>query len=372
MSLMAYYVDGELQTSTTSSDSLSKTENKNAVNSDTFLTLLVAEMQNQDPLEPTSNTEWVSQYATFTQVEQMGEMSDSMDMLRANNLVGKEVIMQVTSVSTGETSYVRGPVDYITIEEGKPLLNIGGSSYSLDDLDTVASDEYFECYDFYTEFTGMMDALPDVNQLDKSYKTAMGELYDMYSEMTDSQKDYMQKYAPAYLTNYETYIKKMEELGITYGGDKKEPATLDSILEAFNTKMDALMTQLSGLSSSVTTISTNTASAASGTGSSSAGGTTDATQGTDKTADGTEGTDNADSTAGATGSTDSGESTDSTDSAGSTDGGESTDSAGNTESTDNAAEETGNATGETETTTEAGNDDSEVSDDTLDKLTEDI
>ena len=357
MSLMAYYVDGELQTSTTSSDSLSKTENKNAVNSDTFLTLLVAEMQNQDPLEPTSNTEWVSQYATFTQVEQMGEMSDSMDMLRANSLVGKEVIMKVTSVSTGETSYVRGPVDYITIEEGKPLLNIGGSSYSLDDLDTVASDEYFDCYDFYTEFTGMMDALPDVNQLDKSYKTAVGELYDMYSEMTENQKEYMQKYAAAYLTNYETYIKKMEELGIVYGADKKEPATLDSILEAFNTKMEALMTQLSGLSTSVTTISNNTSS------SSSSSGTTDPAD-VENSGTKTDGTENAGNVENAD-NADNAENAENADNA--TDSSEGTDTAG---SEDNTAEETAGAA--EETTTEAGNDDSEVSDDTLDKLTEDI
>lgn len=66
--------DGKLQTHTASGDSLKKNaKNKNAVDSDMFLTLLVAEMQNQDPLEPTSNTEWVSQYATFTQVQKMAK-----------------------------------------------------------------------------------------------------------------------------------------------------------------------------------------------------------------------------------------------------------------------------------------------------------
>ena len=113
MSLIAPYVDGKLQTSTTSSESLKNSSNKSTVDSDTFLTLLVAEMQNQDPLEPTSNTEWVSQYATFTQVEQMTEMGESMDMLRANSMIGKEVVMKVTS----ETSYMRGVVDYVTVEE---------------------------------------------------------------------------------------------------------------------------------------------------------------------------------------------------------------------------------------------------------------
>lgn len=351
MSLMAYYVDGELQTSNTSSDSLSKSNSdKNAVNSDTFLTLLVAEMQNQDPLEPTSNTEWVSQYATFTQVEQMGEMADSMDVLRANSLVGKEVIMKVTSVSTGETSYVRGVVDYITMEEGKPLLNIGGSSYSLDDLDTVASDDYFDCYDFYTKFTGMMDALPSVNQIDKSYKTTMGEIFDLYDNMTDKQKAYMQQYAPTYLTNYESYIKKMEDLGITFTSKKEDETTLDTLLDSFNTKMEELMKQISGISTSISSSSTS----GSGSSSGDTSNTTDNTAGT---------TGNTDSTAGTTGNADSaaGGSEGTTDGTGETDN-------DTTENNENAAEEAGTTT----PSTEAGNEDSDISDDTLDKITEDI
>ena len=39
------------------------------VNSDTFLSLLVAEMTNQDPMEPTSNTEFVTQMAQFTSLQ---------------------------------------------------------------------------------------------------------------------------------------------------------------------------------------------------------------------------------------------------------------------------------------------------------------
>ena len=39
-----------------------------------FLSLLVAQMKHQDPLEPTSNTEWISQYATFSSLEAMQNM----------------------------------------------------------------------------------------------------------------------------------------------------------------------------------------------------------------------------------------------------------------------------------------------------------
>ena len=97
MSIMAPVgEDGKLQTHTTSGDSLTqKAKNKNTVDSDMFLTLLVAEMQNQDPLEPTSNTEWVSQYATFTQVQKMSEMAESVDMLRRMTELAASTIVRV-------------------------------------------------------------------------------------------------------------------------------------------------------------------------------------------------------------------------------------------------------------------------------------
>lgn len=290
MSLVAPIVDGQLQTSTISSDSLAGAKNKSSVDSDTFLTLLVAEMQNQDPLEPTSNTEWVSQYATFTQVEQMTEMGESMDLLRANSMIGKEVVMKVTSESTGETNYVRGVVDYVTVEDGEALLVIDESKYSIDDLDSVASEEYFTAYDLYTEFVGMIDALPSLNLLDKSYENTVGKVYEHYNGLDEYQKNYIDKYAAGYVSSYEAYIKKMEQLGITFGeteAEEEKVTTLDDVLDAFNKKMEALMTQITALNSNIQNNASG--SQTSGTGNT---GSTDTVTGT------TDGASGADSAAG--------------------------------------------------------------------------
>lgn len=423
---MATYVDGALQTSTTSSDSLAGSSNKNSVvDSDTFLTLLVAEMQNQDPLEPTSNTEWVSQYATFTQVEQMSEMSDSMDLMRANSLVGKEVIMKVTSVSTGETNYVRGTVDYVTVESGEAYLVIDEQKYSMADLDTVASDEYFTAYDLYTEFTGMIDALPTLNAIDKSYENTVGKIYDLYNNLTEYQKNYIDKYASGYVSSYEAYIDKMKQIGITYGETTEETieevSTLDDVLDAFNEKMDALMSQISTLGNS---IQSNVAGKLTSSGSSSetvgptqtsgesvagstideiqsngeikAGETTDETQPSggvqaDSATDGTqpsdgieagETTDGALSNGGTeageatdetqpSGGTETGETTDKTQPSGGTEAGETTDEtqssdgteAGGASDTVQAAEQTGSS--------ETGSSEDDATDDMLDQLTQD-
>jgi flagellar basal-body rod modification protein FlgD len=44
--------------------------NKATLDYDTFLTLLVEQMKNQDPTEPMDSTEQIAQLATFSQVEQ--------------------------------------------------------------------------------------------------------------------------------------------------------------------------------------------------------------------------------------------------------------------------------------------------------------
>ena len=145
MALVAPYVDGKLQTSTTSSESLTNSSNSGStINSDTFLTILVAEMQNQDPLEPTSNTEWVSQYATFTQVEATKEMLDTVSRQTASSLVGKTVIM---TTDLNKDGYVAGKVDYWEVISGTIYLGIDGKLYDIADLDTVMDEEYYKKWD---------------------------------------------------------------------------------------------------------------------------------------------------------------------------------------------------------------------------------
>ena len=174
-----------------------------------------------------------------------------MDLVRANNLIGKEVVMKVTSSSTGETSYKRGVVDYVVVEEGKPLLVIDEAKYSLSDLDTVASEEYFNAYDKYTEFAKKVAALPSLKLVDKSYQNTVQDIMDLYNGMSDYEKNYLKTYAAGDIASYEAYVKKLKSLGVTFNeGTQTKETTLDDLISAFDKKMTALMEQIAALKGS--------------------------------------------------------------------------------------------------------------------------
>jgi flagellar hook capping protein len=51
---------------------------------DTFIKLFVAQMKNQDPMEPMKNEEYMTQMAQFTSVEQMSNMASSFEKFAKN------------------------------------------------------------------------------------------------------------------------------------------------------------------------------------------------------------------------------------------------------------------------------------------------
>lgn len=137
--------DGTVNTESTTMYSTSKATTNSALDKDAFLQLLVAEMKYQDPLEPNTNTDYVAQLATFTQVEEMQNMQTSMKQEQASELVGRVVIMKTQNTS-GETGYAAGVVDYWEVISGKIYLGVNGNLYDIDDIDTVMSNEYYEQY----------------------------------------------------------------------------------------------------------------------------------------------------------------------------------------------------------------------------------
>ncbi len=223
MALMAPVQDGKI-VETESQKSLKKqlTAEKNGMDKEAFLQLLVAQMQYQDPLEPTSNTEFVSQYAQFSQVEQMQNLAATSELARATSLVGDHVYVKTTG-SDGEPKYVYGKVDYVAFENNKAYVSIEEALYSIDDVDTVVDLEYKNAYDKAYDFTAKLNQLPNPTGVDLSNAEDIDELEKIYNDMTDYEKSFVASDTVKKLNKYIERIKEVRTAAEEAGkGDETE------------------------------------------------------------------------------------------------------------------------------------------------------
>ncbi|GGE42154.1 hypothetical protein GCM10011391_21200 [Pullulanibacillus camelliae] len=97
---------------------------KDTLGKDDFLKLLLTQLQAQDPMDPMQDTQFISQMATFTSLEQTNNMTDlltqfvnsqSKNMIgQMSNVIGKTVTWQETTQYDDGTSDVQNHTDVIT------------------------------------------------------------------------------------------------------------------------------------------------------------------------------------------------------------------------------------------------------------------
>ncbi|WP_315925434.1 flagellar hook assembly protein FlgD [Mesorhizobium sp. SP-1A] len=102
---------------------------KTAVDYQSFLKLLIAQMKNQDPTQPMDSTQYVAQLATFSQVEQsvqtnkkLDQMLQSSALAQADSLIG-HAITSADGKTTGIVKEVRLTTSGLTavLNDGKEL-----------------------------------------------------------------------------------------------------------------------------------------------------------------------------------------------------------------------------------------------------------
>jgi flagellar basal-body rod modification protein FlgD len=104
-----------------------------------FLKLMVAQLRNQDPLNPTDSTQFLAQTAQFTSVARLNEVSEttakalSAQMaFGASSLIGRSV-----TYVDGDGNHVDGTVAAVRFETSGPVLDIGGEDVTISQVVTV-------------------------------------------------------------------------------------------------------------------------------------------------------------------------------------------------------------------------------------------
>lgn len=103
-----------------------------------FISLMVAQIQNQDPLNPMDGTEYVGQLAQFSQVQSMENMSS---VLQNNTVLLDNMQVLSTAGLVGQTVYISGNEFELdeNPQKGKVELNYASSQVNL-----IVSDQYGE------------------------------------------------------------------------------------------------------------------------------------------------------------------------------------------------------------------------------------
>ncbi|MCM1126678.1 MAG: flagellar hook capping protein [Lachnospiraceae bacterium] len=207
MSVSAVIKDGKV-VETAAESSVKKAASSSGMDKDAFLQLLVAQMKYQDPLEPTSNTEYIAQYATFSQVEQIQNMASTMELTRASSMVGKLVEVQTTD-SNGDSKSVQGKVEYVAYENNKAYVSINGQLYSADDVSAVVDDTYQAALDLAVSFAKAMNQLPTLEYLTTADKEAVETLQKGFNSMSAYQQSFISE---EYIKKLQKYVEQMAKL----------------------------------------------------------------------------------------------------------------------------------------------------------------
>lgn len=115
-------------TSGTSSKTGSSTGAAAGMGKDDFMKLLIAQLQNQDPMKPMDDKEFITQLAQFSSLEAMDKMTKSMEemagsqlLAQAATLIGKQITAKLPDGST-----VTGTVTQVRMVDHKPKVVVNG------------------------------------------------------------------------------------------------------------------------------------------------------------------------------------------------------------------------------------------------------
>lgn len=121
-----------------------------------FLTLMLKQLENQDPTEPTDNTQWLSQLAQYSSLEQMTQMNSGLkecanfmsalyndmntntEISQTLSMIGKDVSLKIPD-EKDPTKFtdVSGTVTEASFEDGTGKIKIGDEYYSISNIVSI-------------------------------------------------------------------------------------------------------------------------------------------------------------------------------------------------------------------------------------------
>lgn len=142
------------QTAISKANSERTTDSTN--DSNMFLTLMLQQLQNQDPTQPTDNTEWLSQLAQYSSLEQMTQMNTGLtncmnyisalyqdmttnsEITQTLSMIGKDVTISIPDEKdSSKTTEITGTVTEANFKDGTGKVKVNGQYYSISNITSI-------------------------------------------------------------------------------------------------------------------------------------------------------------------------------------------------------------------------------------------
>ena len=111
-----------------------------------FIQLLVAQLQNQDPMDPMSNTEIMQQMSQVQSIQATSQLSTTLQsvLLGQNVATGSSLLGQtITGLTDGSNPQtVTGTVSGVSIADGTAKLQVGSNTILLSNVSAISPTTY--------------------------------------------------------------------------------------------------------------------------------------------------------------------------------------------------------------------------------------
>lgn len=118
-------------------------ENRDVLDKDDFLKLLITQLRYQDPVNPVEDKEFIAQMAQFSSLEQMQNLNRVMEetmesqqkltaLTQATTMLGK-----TAEIFSKEGEALFGTVEMVTFKDGWPRIVVDGQSYDFTEVVSI-------------------------------------------------------------------------------------------------------------------------------------------------------------------------------------------------------------------------------------------
>lgn len=113
----------------------------NSIKPDDFLKMLITELQNQDPTNPTDNSQILQQISEIRNIQATSDLTSTLNAVQLEQTfsAGSQLVGKSVQGLADDGSTVSGTVDSVTFNNGAATLNVGQQTLQLTNVQQVSN-----------------------------------------------------------------------------------------------------------------------------------------------------------------------------------------------------------------------------------------